>query len=130
MAAVIVGLTTPAFAQTQTPDEQKQAASEGSGLAGLVLTAAGVAAGVLIADYAVGGNLAARIVGIAPAAPRGYVISQAAFTEARQAGAIVGERIAPAIAVGDSRATTGLLTGLAIIGSGILGGLAVANLTN
>ena len=129
VASVMIVLSVPAFAQTQATDQQKQSAPAGMSLGSVLMTGLGVVGGVLLTDYALGGNLAVRLVGLAPVMPSGYLTSDPVFAETRQAGAVVGERIAAATAARDVPARMDLVRGMAVIGSGLLGGLAVLNLS-
>ncbi len=101
-------ISSPAFAQTQANDSQPQASSGPVTLGSAMFTVAGVVTGVLIGDYILGGNMAARLVG-------GYAPQMS-----RMSG-MGGMRGFPLGA--------GLMRPIVLAGSGILGGYVARSLS-
>ena len=114
----------PAFAQS--PPAEPQANGESSSLVRPLLIGVGVVAGALLTDAALGGNLAARLIGTAPAVAAQPVVSRAAFQEARANAAVVGDYILAATEARDVPARAGLLRATTIGLGAVAGWLGVS----
>ncbi|MEI6557452.1 MAG: hypothetical protein WCO00_03520 [Rhodospirillaceae bacterium] len=91
-------LSSPVFAQTQSNDPQYQSSSGPVTIGSALFTIAGVAGGIVLADYALGGTMALRLIGGVAPGMRPY-------------GGLRGFPLG-----------TGLVRGLTLAGSGLLGG--------